>query len=181
LIIKRLKNKSLYIFHFIIGLLYPKPKVTYLGFLEGVIFSNSIFHIQLNCKGAYWIKMNGKIYPIKKLYAFKSSNEDIFVEIEIKGVYKNYNDTIRMPVQLVEPKIPSSKLNKTLGIKQSIISISNEKMDFLNKDLKNFEISNKIMYLNKIYRKSNRINKAQLIQKKNIYKELENHLKNENI
>ena len=44
-----------------------------------------------------------------------------------------------------------------------------------------YEISNKSIYLNKFYRKGNSPNKTQIIQEKNIYKELENHLKNENI
>lgn len=152
-----------------------------MGFLEGVIYSNSIFHIQLNCKGACLIKINGKKYPIQTLYAFESNNQDLTFKIEVKGVYKSFCKYISIPVKVVEPKVPSSKLNKYLGIKQSINSISNQKISVLKTNLNDYEISNKTLYLNKIYKESKSPNKTQLIQKKSIYSELENHLKNENI
>tara|TARA_B110000114_G_C15031734_1_gene373220 strand:+ start:552 stop:1100 length:549 start_codon:yes stop_codon:yes gene_type:complete len=178
---KLLKNISSYVLQYIIGLFYSTPKISYLGFLEGVIYSNSIFHIQLNCKGAYLVKINGKNYPVQTLYAFKSNSQDLTFEIEVKGVYKSFSKYISIPVQVVEPKVPSSKLNKYLGLKQSINGVSNQKISVLKTNLNDYEISNKTLYLNKIYRKSESPNKTKLIQKKSIYAELKNYLKNEKI
>ena len=178
---KLLKNISSYIFQFITGLFYPTPKISYLGFLEGVIYSNSIFHIQLNCKGAYLIKINGKKYPVQTLYAFKSNNQDLEFTIEVKGIYKSYRKVISIPIQVVETKIPSSKLNKKLEIIQSIDTVSNQKINVLKSNLNDFAISNKTLYLNKIYNKIKCVNSTKLMQKKSIYAELETYLKNENI
>lgn len=144
------------------------------------MYSNSVFHIHLKSKGAYLVKINGQSYPVKKIYALNSFESDVVLNIEIFGVYSSLNKVLKTPIHRVETKVPFSQLNKSFEISSPISIMTYENVENLTLKVPSLNFRNKNIHLKRFYSKTN-TNSTQVNINKDLYHELENSLKKENI
>lgn len=148
--------------------------------LESVIYSNSVFHICLKSKGAFLIKINGEKYSVKEIYALNSFESEITLKIEIIGVYKSITKDLRVPITRLKTDVPFAKLNQDFEIKEPFSIGAFKKIENLELGLSSLDLNNKKIHLKSFYSKSKQYSKD-LRVKKDLYQELENSLKKENI